>query len=175
MCTSHHKEFSNRTRIGGAGRVQRKKVRLGMFEKTPKVGNLVLKQPVFNNTVKMKIFKLCDKWKKVILPCSPLSSMDPHWFWAISDQPELIYTILKKIRFVKFAHLEHFSIVTIRTFFLWTHADPPILVGSSKSHLRSHLQTYWVPTNTLDGCSVHPSWRSCAFKIGGTFFLGRRK
>ena len=35
-----------------------------MIEKTPKVGNLVLKWPIFNNTVNMKIFKLCDKWKK---------------------------------------------------------------------------------------------------------------
>ena len=68
-----------------------------------------------------------------------------------------------------------FSIVKSPTSFVWTPTAQPILVGSSKTYLHAHLQTYRVHTNTSDGCSVHPSWRSCAFKIGGTFFLGRRK
>ena len=63
-----------------------------------------------------------------------------------------------------------FSIVKSPTSFVWTPTAQPILVGSSKTYLHAHLQTYRVHTNTSDGCSVHPSWRSCAFKIGGTFF-----
>ena len=90
-----------------------------MFEKTPKVGNLVLKRPVFNKTEKMKIFKLCDKWKKIIWHCSPLSFKVPQWFWAFFDQPVLFYTILKKIRFVKFANLVHFFEHSKPYFFLF--------------------------------------------------------
>ena len=148
---------------------------LGMIKKRPKWAILVLKWPVFNNTEKMKNFKIWDKWKKSFDICSSLSSMFPHWFWAIWDKLVLSSTIFKKIHFVKFAHLERFSIVLSCTFFLWSRPEPPIQVRFSKTKFHAHLQTYRFHTNALDCCSVHPSWRSCAFKIGGTFFLGRRK
>ena len=63
---------------------------------------------VLNYTEKTKIFKIWEKWKKIIWHCFPLSFKVPQWFWAFFDQPVLFYTILKKIRFVKFAHLQRF-------------------------------------------------------------------
>ena len=53
----------------------------------------------------MKIFKIWEKWKKIIWHCSPLSSMVPHWFWAIFDQFVLSYTIFKKCPFFQICPL----------------------------------------------------------------------
>ena len=139
------------------------------------MGNLVLKWPVFNNTEKMKNFKIWDKWKKIIWHMFPIefyvSTLILSHLGLISAE----FYDFKKIHFVKFAHLERFSIVPSCTFFLWSRPEPPIQVRFSKTKFHAHLQTYRFHTNALDCCSVHPSWRSCAFKIGGTFFLGRRK
>ena len=146
-----------------------------MIEKTPKVGNLVLKWPIFNNTVNMKIFKLCDKWKKIISRCSSLSSMDPHWFSAIFDQPVLSFTILKKIRFVKFAHLERFFDRRNSNFFsLSSHC----ITNSGPIYKISVICT---PTD-LGGSTECFGWFLGSFvseelrrQSTWNFFLGRRK
>ena len=146
-----------------------------MFEKTPKVGNLVLKRPIFNKTEKMKIFKLCDKWKKIIWHCFPLSFKVQHWFWAFFDQPVLFYTILKNIRFVKFSHLQRFFDRPKSYFFslnsscatnfglifkIFVICTPPDL-GSSNEYFGSLLCS-----SVLEELLRKSTWY---------FFLGRRK
>ena len=94
----------------------------------------------------MRFFKFWEKWKKIIWHCFSLSSMVLHSFWAICDQPVLVYKILKKIGFVKFCPLWAFFYWLISVLFFFERilrnsglifknspsSAPPDLAGSSK-------------------------------------------